>query len=63
MQFSVITADDAETHYEGTYQVLENAVLVVHPDDETQPTIRLSPAYWRQINEPRQDSDILRDVY
>lgn len=53
MKFSVITADDAETPYEGDYQVLDNAVLVVHPDDESQPTIRLSPAFWRQINEPR----------
>ena len=63
MQFSVITADDAEVYYEGTYQVLENAVLVVHPDDESQPTIRLSPAYWRQINEPRKDSDIMKTAY
>ena len=53
MKFSVITADETETPYEGSYQVLENAVLVVHPDDESQPTIRLSPAFWWQISEPR----------
>jgi hypothetical protein len=34
VRFSVITADEAETPYEGTYQVLDNAVLVVHPDDK-----------------------------
>jgi hypothetical protein len=60
VQFSVITADDAETSYEGTYQVLDNAVLVVHPDDKGQPTVRLSPAYWRQIIEPREEYDIWR---
>jgi hypothetical protein len=31
---------------------LDNAVLLVHPDDESQPTVRLSPVFWRQINEP-----------
>jgi hypothetical protein len=63
VQFSVITADDAETSYEGTYQVLDNAVLVVHPDDKGQPTVRLSPAYWRQIIEPREEYDILESVH
>ena len=63
MQFSVITGDDAETPYEGQYQVLDNAVLVVHPDDESQPTIRLSPAFWRQINEPHKHYDVLKSVY
>ena len=29
MKFSVITADETETLYEGSYQVLDNAVLVV----------------------------------
>jgi hypothetical protein len=53
VKFSVITADETETPYEGHYQVLDNAVLVVHPNDESQPTIRLSPAFWRQISEPR----------
>ena len=53
MKFSVITADETETPYEGSYQVLENAVLVVHPNDESEPTIRLSPAFWWQISEPR----------
>jgi hypothetical protein len=63
VQFSVITADDAETSYEGTYQVLDNAVLVVHPDDESQPNIRLSPAFWRQIIEPRPHYDVLESVH
>ena len=53
MKFRVITADETETPYEGSYPVLENAVLVVHPNDESQPTIRLSPAFWWQISEPR----------
>jgi hypothetical protein len=53
VQFSVITADQAETAYEGSYQVLDNAVLVVHPDDTRLPTVRLSPAFWLQITEPR----------
>jgi hypothetical protein len=53
VQFSVITADQAETAYEGSYQVLDNAVLIVHPDDARLPTVRLSPAFWLQIIEPR----------
>ena len=52
MKFSVITADGTETPYEGHYQVLDNAELLVRPDDQSQPTIRLSPAFWRQISEP-----------
>jgi hypothetical protein len=63
MQFSVITADEAETAYEGSYQVLDNGVLIVHPDDESLPTIRLSPAFWRQINEPRARYDILESLH
>jgi hypothetical protein len=63
VRFSVITADDAETAYEGTYKVLDNGVLHVDPDDESQPIIRLSPAFWRQINEPRKDDDISKSVY
>jgi hypothetical protein len=31
VQFTVITADDAETSYEGTYRGLDNAVLVLDP--------------------------------
>jgi hypothetical protein len=53
VKFSVITADQAVTPYEGSYQVLENAVLVVHPDGPSLPTVRLSPAFWLQIIEPR----------
>jgi hypothetical protein len=63
MQFSVITADEAETPYQGSYQVLDNGVLIVHPDDENLPTIRLSPAFWRQINEPRGRYDILESLH
>jgi hypothetical protein len=63
MQFSVITADEAETPYEGSYQVLDNGVLIVHPDDESLPTIRLSPAFWRQINEPRARYDMLESLH
>jgi hypothetical protein len=63
VQFSVITAEDAETTYEGTYKVLDNGVLHVDPDDESQPIIRLSPAYWRQIIEPRKGYDILESIH
>src|SRR3954454_6152106 len=42
---------DVSTGSGGTRAV--NAVLVVHPTDESQPTIRLSPAFWWQISEPR----------
>ena len=55
MQFTVITADDAETYYEGSYRILDNAVLEVDPDDLGQPIVRLNPAYWRQIIEKRHD--------
>jgi hypothetical protein len=55
VQFSVITADDAETSYEGSYRVLDNAVLVVEPDDPGEPIVCLNPAYWRQIIEQRHD--------
>jgi len=57
VQFTVITADEAETPYDGTYKVLDNGVLHVDPDDESQPIVRLSPAFWRQINEPRKPDD------
>ena len=57
MQFTVITADEAETSYDGAYKVLDNGVLHVDPDDESQPIVRLSPAFWRQINEPRKPDD------
>ena len=46
MQFTVITA-----LMRAATKVLDNAVLLVRPDDESQPTVRLSPAFWRQINE------------
>jgi hypothetical protein len=45
------TRGDVSTGSGGTRAV--NAVLVVHPNDESQPTIRLSPAFWWQISEPR----------
>jgi hypothetical protein len=62
VQFTVITADETETPHAGSYKVLDNGVLLIHPNDESQPIIRLSPAYWRQINEPREHYDILESV-
>jgi hypothetical protein len=62
VQFRVITADDEVTlhgygtAYKGSYEVLDNAVLVVHPKDGSHPTVRLSPAYWRQIIEPSESA-------
>jgi hypothetical protein len=34
-------------------QVEDNGVLKITPDDQDSPIIRLSPAFWRQIKEPR----------
>jgi len=31
----------------------QNGVLRILPEDEGKPLILLSPAYWREINEPR----------
>ena len=31
----------------------KNGVLRILPEDEGKPLILLSPAYWREINEPR----------
>ncbi|HEY6685628.1 MAG TPA: hypothetical protein VI094_05400 [Propionibacteriaceae bacterium] len=53
MQFSVITADDTETAYEGLCEVEDNGVPKITPDDQDSPIIRLSAAFWRQIKEPR----------
>jgi hypothetical protein len=50
MQFTVITAE-AMTQHDGSYEVLGNGVLVVRPKDESKPIVRLSPGFWRQIEE------------
>ena len=52
MRFSVTTADETETSYDGVY-VIEDGVLKIIPDDDDEPVIRLSPGFWQQIKEPR----------
>jgi hypothetical protein len=52
MQFSVRTADGTVT-WDGSYKIDKNGVLRILPEDEGKPMILLSPAYWREINEPR----------
>lgn len=56
MQFSVITTDGRNT-YDGTYKVLNNGVLQINPEDGSEQVIRMSPAFWWQINEPREPSE------
>jgi hypothetical protein len=58
VQFSVITADDAEPPTTGRYWVEANGVLVVDPIDDSQPIIRLSLAFWRQVIEPRSGNEV-----
>jgi hypothetical protein len=58
----VITANETETVYDGTFRVEDSGMLTIIPDDEGEPTIRLSPAFWRQINEPRSSYDVRDSV-
>ena len=37
-------------------------MLIISPDNEEEP-VRLSPAFWRQINEPRSSDDLLESAY
>jgi hypothetical protein len=61
MQFIVITADGTET-YDGSYVVEDSGVLKIRPKDRSE-LISLSPAFWRQINEPRSSYDMLDSAY
>jgi hypothetical protein len=54
MQFSVRTGDGTVT-WDGSYKIDKNGVLRILPEDEGKPMILLSPAYWRELNEPRSD--------
>jgi hypothetical protein len=54
MQFSVRTADGTVT-WDGSYKIDKNGVLRILREDEGKPMILLSPAYWRELNEPRSD--------
>ena len=54
MQFSVRTADGTVT-WDGSYKIDKSGVLRILPEDEGKPMILLSPAYWRELNEPRSD--------
>lgn len=47
-RFSVITADEAETLYDGEFKIADGGVLAIYPDDDQQDTY-LSPAFWRQV--------------
>jgi hypothetical protein len=55
VRFSVITADETETFYTGVHQVEDSGVLSITPDDESEPVIRLSPAFWQTVKERRGD--------
>jgi hypothetical protein len=61
MQFIVITAEGTET-YDGSYEVEDSGVLKIRPKDRSE-LISLSPAFWRQINEPRSSYDMLDAAY
>jgi len=39
--------------WDGSYKIDKKGVLRILPEDEGKPLILLSPAYWREINEPR----------
>jgi hypothetical protein len=52
-----------ETVYDGTFKVEDSGMLIISPDNEEEPVIRLSPAFWRQINEPRSSLDLLESAY
>jgi hypothetical protein len=51
MQFSVTTADEVETSYDGMYEVESNGVLRIMPAEHDASIIRLSPAFWWQIKQ------------
>ena len=57
MQFIVITAEGTETYY-GSYEVEDRRGAEIRPKDRSE-LISLSPAFWRQINEPRSSYDML----
>jgi hypothetical protein len=58
MKFWVATKDDTKL-YDGTYTVLDNGVLVIHPENELHPITRLSPMFWREISEIRAEAHIV----
>ena len=45
VRFSVVTADETETFYDGTFNVGDGGVLMISPEDETEHLISLSPAF------------------
>ena len=48
--------------WDGSYKVDKNGVLRILPEDEGKPLILLSPAYWREINEPRSPTSASRST-
>ena len=64
MRFSVITASrDRDGLRRHAFKVEDSGMLIISPDNEEEPVIRLSPAFWRQINEPRSSDDLLESAY
>ena len=59
MRFSVMTADEVETFYDGMFTIEDNGVLKIIPEAQDEPMTRLSPGFWRQINEPRPDGPLV----
>jgi hypothetical protein len=45
-----------------SYEVEGSGVLKIRPKDRSE-LISLSPAFWRQINEPRSSYDMLDSAY
>jgi hypothetical protein len=62
MRYSVITADQTETIYEGTLRITDGGVAVLKPDDES-PTLFLSPAFWHQIQQLDSGYDMSDSVH
>jgi hypothetical protein len=62
MQFSVTTADEVETSYDGMYEVESNGVLKIMPAEHDASIIRLSPAFWWRIKQAHSSYDILDSV-
>jgi hypothetical protein len=60
MRFSVVTADQTETIYEGTVRITDGGVAVIRPVDDS-PTF-LSPAFWQQIKQLDSSDEVLDSV-
>jgi len=52
MRFSVVTADQRETFYDGQFRVDGGVLTIVH-DDADESNLTLSPSFWLVIRSPR----------